>query len=283
MGLPSFLVDSLGSSVQYPNHTVTGNEEQTGHEASRAFDGRRDSTDYWSPITPNADAYLQIVFDRVRAFNRLSLDRGHNLGGCTVQLLASQDSFGTYETPVSAVVPTVAAAGTPLDNATGVLSEEGAWHIRFPVVAASAVRIFVPAMGADLLPQIVGAWVGLELAPASSTGWGVHLPVSPGGATLQGLEVMSEFGYVGRGVQADRREGELAVKLASVWDYAPMRWHLEAQYGYGRPMWVTLDDAEPERTFLALRPKGRFGFQWARDWYPQTATVPYQEHEPLLS
>lgn len=278
---PAFLVENLGSVTQFPAVVLTGNEELSGHEAYHVANGRRDPKDYWSPITANNPAYLNYALDRTRAADMLALDRGHNLAGVAISLLCSNDGWGTSETVFTATIPAVCTAGASLDGANGVTTEEGAWIKRFPLRAATAWRVSIPALGANLLPIVVGCWLGKGFAPAGPTDWGFNLPITPDGGTLQGFEATSEAGWIGRGLQVDRREGTIPLKFVTLWNYDLGRYHLRNLYGAGRPMWITFDDAQAEQTFLALRPQAPFGFRReAGYFYPQTS-LPYLEHEPL--
>lgn len=281
MGLPGFLVDNLLSVVQYPGHTVTGNEELSGHPASSAADGRRDPSDYWSSITPNTDAYLQVVCDRIRGIDMIALDRGHNLAGQTLQLLGSNDGFGTFETICSVVIGST--VGGSFDDALGCVTEEGAWVKRVSLRAYLAYRVVVKAMGASLTPQVVGCWLGKGFYSASVNDWLFNLPTSAEGDTLQGTEVTSELGYVGRGLQVPRREGTIPIKLVSLFNYDLARYHLQMQFGLGRPMWIWFDDSFPQQVFLAIRPKAGMGFRREPRFFWPQITLPYQEHEGLAA
>lgn len=279
--LPAFLVENLGSLVQFPAVVLTGSEEATGHEAYHVANGRRDSGDYWSAITPNNPSYLNYVLDRTRAADMVALDRGHNLAGAAVSLLCSNDNWGTSETVFTATIPTTSIPGTSLDAANGCTTEEGAWIKRFPLRAAKYWRWSIPALGANITAQVVGLYLGKGFYSASQSDWLFTVPTSPDGGTLQGVEAMSEAGWAGRGLQTERREGAIPIKLVSYFNYDLARYHLQALFGFGRPMWIVFDDSQTERSFLAIRPQPQFGFSRQQQWaYPQ-ASVPYQEHEPL--
>lgn len=279
MGAPFFLVENLFSTVQFPLHVVTGNEEPAGAEAFRVADGRRSPLDAWSPTTLNATSYLQVVCDRLRTANMVALDRGHNLGGKEVQLQCSDDGFTTVQTVADLVIPAASAPGSP-DDAFGVVTEEGAWLYRFPARAAYAWRLQVPAMGAGLRPKIVGLWVGPAYAPDY-----FQLPSGPGQGQALGVESVSDAGWVGRGVVVFRRESVIRLQLPSLFDYDDLaRYHLEGHYaGAGRPMWVCFDDEQADRAFLAVLPLGKFGFARAPQWFYPAVDLPYLEHEPVRS
>jgi len=277
MGSPFFFVENVFSIAQFPLHLVTGNEEPAGNEAFRVADGRRSALDAWTSITLNAAAYLQTVCDRPRAANMVALDRGHNLGGKEVQLQCSDDGFTTVQTVADIVIPAASAPGSP-DDAFGVVTEEGAWLYRFPARASYAWRLNVPAMGAGLKPKIVGLWLGLGYAPDY-----FQLPAGPGQGQLLGAESTSDAGWVGRGVVVYRRESTIALQLPSLFDYDDLaRYHLEGHYaGAGRPMWVCFDDAQADRTFLAIAPLGKHGFARQPRWFYPAVELPYEEHEAV--
>ena len=279
--LPAFLVENFGSVVQFPGVTIAGSEELSGHEAYHVANGRRDSGDYWSSITPNNPASLTWPLDRTRGADMLALDRGHNLAGATVSLLCSNDNFTTSETVFTATIPLTSIPGGTLDGANGCVTEEGAWVKRFPLRAARYWRFSIPALGSGIVAQVVGCWLGKSFYPSSQSDWLFTVPTSADGGTLQGLEATSEAGWVGRGLQTDRREGTIPLKLVSHFSYDLARYHLQALFGYGRPMWIVFDDSIAERSFCAIRPQPQFGFRREQQWaYPQ-AMIPYQEHEAL--
>lgn len=279
MGAPLLLVENLFSTVQFPNHTVAANETASGREAFRVADGRRSSLDYWSPTTANAEAWIKVTMDRVRAFNCIFLDRGHNLAGKTVALDSSFDDFTTYASPFSGVLPSAAAPGAITDS-LGVRTEEGAWGYRLSAVrAAKYLRLRVPAMGAGLVPKVVGLWVGLALELP-----GLTLPVSHGAHELVGPIAKSDIGWMARGRSVQQRAGVLGVKWTSQFDYALARYHIEGHFGAGRPMWVIPDSEQAERAFQVLRPEGAVvGVRRDQQWFFPAAEIPYVEHEPLAA
>lgn len=279
--LPCFLMENWGSLVQFPGITLTGNEELATHEAYHVADGRRDPSDYWSAITPNTVSYLNYALDRSRLADMVALDRGHNLAGQVISLLCSNDNFATSETVFSCTLPAVAQPGGDIDDPLGAVTEEGAWLKRFSPRAALYWRFQIGAMGANLVPNIVGFWLGKAFYPSGLGDWMLNLPVSPDGGSLVGLESTSEAGWVGRGIQTPRKEGSIPLRLVTEFNYDLARYHLEAGFGMGRPMWIIFDDNLSERAFLAIRPQPPFGFRREQTWYFPQALVPYQEHEPL--
>lgn len=271
---PLCLVENLGSLVQFPTHTFVGDEEAASHEAFRVADGRRSPFDYWTGITANQQRILTWTCDRVRAVDTIALDRGHNLAGTVVTLEASQDNFVTVQQIFSFAVPSVAVGGD-MTVAPGIVTEEGAWLYTFPDVAATYFRLRIAAMGAGILPVIVGLWLGQSWQPGLfCTPWGDDADV------LTAKETETEWGWKGRGLVANIRQGTMIVKLPSDDAYDIARYHIQGHYGRSRPMWVVYDMAQADRAFLAIRPTGSLGFNYEPNWWPRQCRIPYLEHEP---
>lgn len=283
MSAPWMLVDNLLSIAQYPNVDLTGNEELTGFEAFHVADGRRSGASFWSSITTNADAYLTWTDGRLRGADSIALDRGHNLAGFEVKLQVSNDNT-TWQTIFDITLPSVTNTA-PLDTTVGVRTEEGAWVKRFPLAVGAYWRFYIPAMGAGLVPNVVGLWVGKGYYPDSSDPqpWDFNLPLSADGASLVGQEQASEFGWLGRGMQGQRREGTIPLRLTSIWQEDAARYHLIEQYGYGRTMWVAFSDAQANRAFQVIRPQPAMGFSRSPNLYWPMVELPYVEHEELLA
>lgn len=283
MSAPWFLVDNLLSVSQYPSVSLSGNEEAVGAEAFHVADGRRSGASYWTPTTANNPAYLTWSDGRLRAADSIALDRGHNLAGYEVLLQVSNDNT-TWQTLFDITLPSVTNTA-PLDSTVGVRTEEGAWVKRFSLAVGVYWRFYIPAMGANLLPAIVGLWVGKSFYPDATNPqpWDFNLPLSPDGSSLVGQEQTSEFGWLGRGIQGQRREGLIPLRLTSIWDEDPARYNLIEQYGYGRTMWVAFNDAQANRAFQVIRPQPSMGFTRSPNLYWPMVELPYQEHEELLA
>lgn len=274
---PLLLSDNLFNTRLYPSHSLVGDEEPAGFEAFHVADGRRTPGDRWQATTANAQHILTLTMDRIRWADTFILDRGHNLGGKEVVLECSDDNFTTVQVVADIVIPTVTQGG-PLTGAFGVVTEEGAWAIQFPARPAFYWRIRIPAMGVNLVPQIVGAWLGLSYMPSGGALW---LPWGEDSNTAQFAETVTEWGWSGRGPVATPNDGSLQIKLSSEFDYELARYHLIEVFGSGRPMWICYDTAQADRLFLALRTKTRLGFEYAPGWWPRQGGIPYQEHAVL--
>lgn len=271
---PCFLVDNLFDGVvQYPSHTIVAEEEPSGFEAYRFAAGRRDQ--YASATTANSDWWIKAIFDRTRAFDCCAL-WVHNLAGEGLRIQCSDDDFATTQTIFDATLPTTPGAGD-VDDALGVLCENGMWLKRFPVRMASAVRLYSVAMGAGLKPQVAGM-LGLSFSLGQ-----YDKPFAPSDTELVVREETNESGWTGRGPRRLRRHGSIIVKTRSAFEYDQLRYHLEGRYAAGAPMLIVHDDSQAERAVMAQRPaQGRFGFHGVADWPDElrTGEFAWQEMDP---
>jgi hypothetical protein len=278
MAHPLLLVENFFSVTQFPAHVITGDEEAAGFEAFHVGTERRDAvTNHWAPITANAPHQLQVVCDRLRAANYLFIDRGHNLGGlASVQLQVSQDG-ASWETVATFTIPPLSAPGI-LSNVNGVTTEELAWGITFPVNAGVWWRLNIPAMGAGLLPQVVGLYLGMAWDPGFfDNPWGEDQ------TDLVTIEAVSDRGWRGRGPTVPPKAGDIGLKLPTEDVYDVARYHIGGHWSAGRPMWICYDQEEAERTFLALRPVSHLNIGFLPVWFPRQVRFPYVEHEPLVA
>lgn len=243
----------------------------------RLADGRRAPNDRYQSSTTNQGRTITLTCDRVRFVTGLALDRGHNLAGQVLTLLGSNDSFATSFTIWSGTVPTVVTSPGQLDNANGCVTEEGAFLVRFVGQSALAFRLSIPALGAGIVAQVVGLWLGMWYA----TGY-FDRPYNEDGGDIMALEQESSSGWLGGTVPVHRRAGTIALRLPLDSDYGLARYHLQGQYlAARRPTWIVFDDAQTDRAVLAIRPKGLDAFSLERDWFPRQARLPWIEHEPL--
>lgn len=273
--LPLILAENFFNARLFPLHVLAADEEPVGMESWHVADGRRTPSDRWQGITANQQRTLTVSCDRIRAADTLVLDRGHNLAGKELALECSDDNFVSVQSVFDFVLPSVCQPG-PISGPFGILTEEGAWAINFPDRAATYWRLRIPAMGAGLVPQIVGAWLGLSYSPGFLlTPWGDD------SNTASFEEVVSEYLWRGRGPVAQANDGALGIKLLTEFDYELARYHLDGIFGSGKPTWICYDQAQAERMFLALRPQGRQGFELAQGWWPRQARINYVEHSPL--
>lgn len=273
MGSPVFLVENFFNVHQFPDHSISADEEPTGTEAWRVGTGRRDTeNNKWTPSTANDPANLDADCGRVRAADMLVLD-GHNLAGYNFELRGSQDDHTTYETILDLTIPSVCAPGRLED---GVLTEEGAYIRRVDLRAYAYWRLYIDAMGSGLKPVITGAWLGLSYSPEY-----LNRPADVETNDLHAAETVSEDGWLGRGRATRGQVGTFSIDLSSFTEYDVARYHLNGLFAKGYPMWVVADSDQAERAFCVVRPgKTRMGFQLAQRWSYESARIPYVEHQP---
>ena len=275
MGQPVVLVENFFSGIQYPDHTISAEEEASGHPVERLANGRRSTDDYWTATTTNSSTWVKVQCDRVRAANMLVLDRGHNLAGKTITIECSQDNFTTTHTIKSAItIPASSSPGAVTDT-SGVLTEEGAWVIQFDLRAALYWRVTIPAMGSGLKPNIVGLWLGLAL----TLDW-PDLPLDDDADELIVDLTQSDAGWIGNSQAANRRKGGLVLKLNGHAAYDAVRLMLQGHYGMGRPCWLLHDSEQADRALLVRRPSNDQGFRFDTGWGWRQGTLDYIEHEP---
>lgn len=278
MGLPVLLAENFLNIRQFASHAIAANEEATGHQVFRVADGRRSGLDYWTPVTANAQATITVQCDRTRVADCFVLDRGHNLAGKEVILECSDDAaFGTgnVQTCFDVFLPSSSATGD-IDDALGVRTDEGAWIKRFSARSALYWRIRIPAMGASLKPQIVGAWVGQSYSPGF-----LKYPHEPDVDELRVLESETEGGARGSNTPINPRSGSLQVRLTTLLDYEVGRYHLQFLFGARKPTWLVHDEERAERALLAIRVPGRAGLGQTSDYFYPNGNIPWIEYEVL--
>jgi len=264
---------NLFNRIAYPNHGLVADEEAVGHEAYRIATGRRSPfTNYYTSITANQQRTLTLTCDRTRVADLFVLDRGHNLAGLEVILERSDDNFTVSTIPVFDVVLPANSGTGSLDDPFGVVTEEGAWIIRFTKANALYWRLRIPAMGALLRPKIVGAHLSLSFA---------FLPWMPDArdqTELGGEMAESDAGWQALAAPWLRRTDTLRIQLLSIFDYelaatAFRHWDLH------RPAWFVPDETYAQTARCIIRPAGVTGFVRAPDWFPHKAEIPAIEHE----
>lgn len=279
MARPLFAPENLFSRTQYPDHVVSADEEPSGNEAFRVGTARRSARNYATASTANDPWWVKVACDQVRAASFLAIDRGHNLNGETVELHGSNDDFSTYATILSETVPASVSPFQDLRAGSGALTEEGAWLRSFNPHAYQYWRVYVPAMGAGLLPQIVGAYLGLAWEPAFLQA----LPFTFGGRELSYDETVSDTAWVGASRPAQRAETTINYQCESWGEYDVARLFVENMMWRRRPTWYVPDQGRAERSWLGVVPPGTYRFEQRPGWgYPQTS-FPLVEHEPRLT
>ena len=282
MGLPLFLAENLFSQPQFPGHLLSASEEAVKGEVWRVATGRRSGRDRWTPATPNVASWVQVKCNVARSADMIVLDRGHNLAGVTIGVQYSADG-ASWTTWFSPTIPSAVGSAASALAANGVVTEEGAWLKQFAAPPSPQLywRISIPALGAGLVPQIVGLWLGASWQPAHYLG----LPYDDDGQQLI-LEQSdpTQAGWRGAGLAARGKDGELSFALAGEAEYATARYHVRENFhGRNRPMWILHDGTgRAERAVLAVPPPGRLSFRFDAGWHSRQAIVAWVEHEPRM-
>lgn len=280
MGRPYFLVDNLLNQRIYPNHTLAVSSTAALKSVYSLASGRRNRTlsGWWASAT-NTDAHVTVTCDQVRGANLLWIDRDHNLDGETLAVRVSSDGFTTYEEVGSQVVPSVAIPHSSLTGGQIIRTNEGAllWWLgdRFDY----EYRIWIPAMGVGLRPELAGAMIGQAWAPDFPP----IKPVSRSEPVLlrdvarspQSQSVGSEFGSYA--------EAGITMKLSGLAEEAEAMFHMDLFLGNGKPMVVVPDSDRAEEARLVIASPGAgSGFRSAEGWGWPQLTVRYEEVEPVL-
>lgn len=279
MAKPRFLSENFFNSVMFPDHVVSASEEPVGNEAFRVGTARRTSSrNSATATTANTAWWVKARCDRVRTADLVVLDRGHNLEGYEVILQGSNDNFTTTEDIVDVTLPSLVYAPSDLRTLPGTKTEEGAWLYRFSRRAYRDWRLYVPAMGADLRPKIVGLFVGLSYEPQNL----LTKPFSFGGRSLIYEVVESDTAWTGASRAAQRYEVIVNLDMESWDEYDLARLHIETQMWRGRPTWFLPDQARAERSWLGKVPPGQYEFAQSSGWaFPRTS-FPIVEFSPKL-
>lgn len=279
MGFPVMLVENLYSQTQFASHVLLASEEASRSDVWRVATGRRSPADRWSTQTANVAAWAQVHCDQARPADMVALDRGHNLAGVQVLLQSSPDG-AAWTTQVTSTIPSTAGVSGSVDATHGVTTDEGAWVKRFTQATALYWRLWIPAMGAGLVPHVVGLWLGRSWQPAHYLG----LPYDDHGQQLLAQETdPTPAGWRGSGPTARVRDGELPIALANDAEYDTVRYHIREHFhARRRPMWILHDANRAERAVLAVPPPGRLSFRYEQGWHSRQAVVPWVEHEPRM-
>lgn len=279
MARPLFFVENLASRRQFPDHTLAASSTEAGLDVRFVGTGRRQrELNRWAPDGTNADAYVQITFDRVRSFSHIAIDRDSNLGGHTVAIRASDDAFTSYTTAASATMPSSVFPFSRLSDGLPIRTEEGAilWFVGQH--SAKAVRIYIPAMGVGLKPEIVGIHIGMGWEPEHA----LRKPYSHGKIRLVYEVERSPEAWAAAGTIGKLRVGQPSLLLEPL-EYASARYHIEELFLGRKPMWLAIDQDEAEKARYVVAPPGDAGFE-KRDgqWSGWVGEFSYEEHEPRI-
>lgn len=272
-----YLVDNLFDTQMYPDHVLSAEEEASGHEVERIADGRRAARDRWEPTTANSSSYVEVACDVTRAATMLVLDRGHNLAGETIELLGSDDDFGTAGTSVFDItVPSSVTEPSAIGAANGVLTHEGAVIVTFDSATFESWRLVIDAMGAGLVPRIVGLWLGTSFSP--STG-----PLLAGyddeAGNLSVPQVVTPALWAGTGRIARRRTPSLAHRILDETEWETYREDV-GLYHQGYPMWAVPDETKAERALLCRHPGGSYSVPFEGNRVGRELVLSLAEYQP---
>lgn len=280
MGRTVLLVENFWRTTQFVNHLVTASNEAADHEGWRVGTDRRGGETYWTPQTgqENAPHWLKVQCDRVRAADVVVIDRGSNLGAEVVRIQVSSDNL-TFTDLAVCTIPTQVVSLARMDNANGVLTEEGAWIKRFPLNAGLYWRVYSDAMGAALKPEITGLFLGKS--------WRLAVPLvkpfSFGKRQLSYTELVSKTLWAATADVAQRRSDELGIRCETWTEYFEQaRYHIEEQFLRGHRMWVVHDEDQAEKALMAYAPAGVAGFDVPQGRAFPEGRIPYHEHEPAI-
>ncbi len=278
----ALFVENLYSETQFAGIVVDADTAATRHQAFRVATGRRSAQDYWTPTTTNLLAWVRTDALVSKAADMIVLDRGHNLAGKSIELHRSTDNFAADNVTVfTSTVPATPDTAGVLSAANGVHTAEGAWVKSFGSVSSRYWRLEIPAGGAGFAPLIVGLQLGERWEPFHFTR---ESDAEDGVFVVD--EVVSRFGWRGRGRGVRMRVGDITIKLdGTAGDRDEAFRHIRDNFELGRAMWIIFDTllgAERAVNTLNLA-QARTGFGFASDWGYRQASIPWVEHSPKIS
>ena len=272
-GLPVFLIDNIYSERQYPGHVVSATENSTN--AWKVADGRRHGLSKWTTVTTNTTCWMMVTCTATCTTDFVAIDRGHNLGGSTFQVQGSVD--GTNYTNVASFVIPATTATFDVDAASGGLTEEGAFLKRYTAASYAWWRIASLSLGAGLTQQITGLWVGQSIEMRI-----FDFPWTDDEHMLFGPVTTTQWGWEGVGDVNARRQGNIGLRCRDSTDFTNMRTHIVENFGRRRrPMWIVPDQAQADRSVLAVRDiNGVWGTHFDGSWPERRVNFGWIEHEP---
>lgn len=272
MRTPILFAENFFNRVLFPGHDITASGAATGREAWRVGTGRRGQTNSWRAAAAG-DGWVQVDCAAVRSADMLVIDRDHNLAGKHIELTA--DGATVLDLTIASAV----SVGGDVDGAAGVVTQEGAWLIRFPSTAGQVWRLTVDAgVATSFVPEIRGIYLGSSWQLSEY----LDLPYSDSERELIYQATTTSAGWVGRSSLAQRRDGTLLIKLMSSDEISTAEYYVEELFGAGRPMWIVFDPQRAERAVLAIKLPGRVGLRREEGWFLPQAALDWTEHEPRL-
>jgi hypothetical protein len=272
--------ENIFNKIQFPNHTVTGQEEPTGYPAANVANGRRQAGDRWQPSTANADRYLRVICDQPRGIDFWAIDRESNHRGYRYQALGSSDTFGTVRTiwDINAIPY---AVGGLMSGPNGCVTSEGAWLKTHAADGHNGYELLSKAMGAGLQPQITGLWAGKAFQPSQFM---LQFPVEDQKQTVQFVSTKSLFDWRGKGQIGKARRGTLRIALPNEDDEEHIEYHVLNLMARGFPAWICWQrESAPWRSLLVGLDEGAdLDFKRDPSWHPlyRSIAIPFVEEQP---
>lgn len=271
-----FCADNLFCDRLYSSHVLSADEEATNFEVWHLGTARRHFGDRWEPTTTNVDHWAKARCDVPRYADFCAIDRASNHKAKRFKLQNSGDDFTGIRTAWDITLPSVpggAPAGGP-----GAITEEGAWIKTFAPELAYDWRLYSVAMGAGIVPQLTGVWLGKCWQP---TDWLLELPTQDETIGVQFLETKSPFGWSGRTRYVRGRQGTLIIRPGNENDYDMIRWQVLTLFAGGYPAWLIHDavDGGPKARLIAC-PTGELDFGRRRG-IRREILIPFVEEQPL--
>ncbi|HVX39618.1 MAG TPA: hypothetical protein VHB25_08595 [Gemmatimonadaceae bacterium] len=279
---PLLLLDNVfDTSVLYLGATLSASDAQTGHEAFRVADYRRERT-WWQPASDaGVLGYHSVVVQlpTARAVDYLVLDRGHNLAGLTIYLESSNDgaSWVADGTFVELTVPASGTiGGTPTAPAMANTEEGVTWTLFTALPAALWWRILIPA-STGFLPIVPGVMAGLR---TQLLGHSSVYDEDAGGRTQTTQQ--STAGYLASDTTYAWRTAVLDLKLIGATEYdATMRMLRALLFAKNQPAMLFMDYATyPERGWLYRYDGASWGMAKSRVY--RGGRIPLRELYPVL-
>jgi hypothetical protein len=173
-------------------------------------------------------------------------------------------------------VPSTSASGD-VDDANGVLTEEGAFIKRYTDTEYPWWLFWIPSMGAGLIPEIIGLWIGQSIEMRI-----FDFPWSDDEHQVFGPVTTTEWGWEGVGDVVARRGGTIELRCRDSTDFTNARTYILEQFGrQRRPMWIVPDQAQADRAVLAVRDMSQpFNTRFDGRWPERRMNIPWIEHEP---
>lgn len=273
------LAENLLLDAQFVGRLLVADQEASGLTVDRVANGRRHPGDRWSPTTANADHTIKLTCDELRAANCFVIDRASNHLGKRFILESSSDDFVTARTIFDVTIPLV-VGGQPID-ALGCVTDEGAWIKTFTAEASYAYRLTSKAMGAGIVPQVTGIWLGLAWAPSNFL---INFPVHDETSQITMQATRSPVGWRGRTRPGIVRMGEITIEPGDETDYDQIRYQVgpEGIMSRGFPAWLIHDRIAGGRNaiLVALPDTARLDFGVTK-WPFRKLTIPFEEEQPL--